>query len=90
MGKVDDKYHLILDKTKEKCLQRNARFGESRLEDFLRFFGSLNVSTQTAGKGPGLKKGVLLGPAWLPPYTSFLHSPPPFLFFHQLRKEGEV
>lgn len=81
---------IILDKTKENCFQTNTRFGESRLKYFLRFYGSLRVSTQTVGKGPGLKKGVLLGPAWLPPYTSFLHSPPPVLFFHQLRNEGEV
>lgn len=79
---------LSLTKLRRTVYKETLDLENLDLRIFLRFFGASVSAHKAQGTGLGLKKGVLLGPAWLPPYTSFLRSPPPVLFFHQLRKEG--
>lgn len=77
---------LSLTKLRRTVYKETLDLENLDLRIFLRFFGA-SVSAHKAQANSGDRSG-LLGPAWLPPYTSFLRSPPPVLFFHQLRKEG--
>lgn len=63
---------IILSLTKlRRTVYKDNRFGESRLEDFSQILLEPQCPhtklRPTVGMGLGLKKGVLLGPARLPP-----------------------